>query len=182
LGSHHIDGTALESGRNMRTDISLLVSGALLVAGCGTFVEFTPINSPPHLLSPRSPESVEMLSSGSPARPHVDVALLEVEQTHSFNEEGTGLMIRRLREQAAAMGCDAVVLGGVTDHQGAQPGSGWDLLDPGSTKRQATCVVYDDPEPVRSLEPARAPIAGAEVVQQRRDNENPSPRPGSAGR
>ena len=77
----------------------------------------------------------------------MDVGIVEAEQTHSFNEQGTGLMIRRMREQAAAIGCDAIVLGGATDHQGAQPGSGCDLLDPGSTKRQATCIVYDDSEP-----------------------------------
>ncbi|MEA2697875.1 MAG: hypothetical protein QOI66_2146 [Myxococcales bacterium] len=117
---------------------------ASFLGGCGTYVGFTRINDPPYPLSPRAPRSVEVFSSGTPARPHVDVAVVEAEQTHSLNEQGTGLMIRRLREQAAAIGCDAIVLGGSTDHQGAQPGSGWDLLDPGSTKRQATCIVYDD--------------------------------------
>jgi hypothetical protein len=127
-----------------------VLAGSLL-GGCGTFVDFTPINEPPHPLQPRSSASVEVFSSGPPARPHVDVAIVEVEQTHSLNEQGTGLMIQRMREQAAAIGCDAIVLRGVTDHQGAQPGSGWDLLDPGSTKREATCVVYDDDPGVGSF-------------------------------
>jgi hypothetical protein len=137
----------------MRTPLLLFVLGASL-GGCGTFVDFTPINDPPHPLEPRSSASVEVFSSGPPARPHVDVALVEVEQTHSLNEQGTGLMIQRMREQAAAIGCDAIVLRGVTDHQGAQPGSGWDLVDPGSTKREATCIVYDEEPRVGSFRAA----------------------------
>jgi hypothetical protein len=148
----------------MRTPLlSVALSGALL-GGCGTFVDFTPINTPPHALQPRSNESVEVLAS-PPARPHVDVALVEVEQTHSLNEQGTGLMIQRMREQAAAIGCDAIVLRGVTDHQGAEPGSGWDLLDPGSTKREATCIVYSDEEPVGSFR-AATPTTSARPARQ----------------
>jgi len=162
----------------MRSTLLLAILGGSLLVGCGTFVDFTPLNDPPRALSPRAPESVEVLSSGAPARPHVDVALVEAEQTHSLNEQGTGLMIRRMREQAAALGCDAIVLGGTTDHQGAQPGSGWDLLDPGATKRQATCVVYEDSEPVRPFRTARAAVAAPPrrdgVVLQRDDREEPA--------
>jgi hypothetical protein len=157
-----------------------ILSSGVLLGGCGTFVDFTPINDPPHPLSARSVASVEVLSSGPPNRPHVDVAIVEVEQTHSLNAQGTGLMIQRMREQAAAIGCDAIVLGGVTDHQGAESGSGWDLLDPGSTKRQATCVVYDEEPRVGTFKvaqppaPVTPPRAGS--VTQRVDGEWPSAR------
>lgn len=131
----------------MRPILALVLLGAPLMLGCGTFVDFTPINDPPHALSKRSSSSVEVLASGPPSRPHTDVAVIEAKQTHGLNEQGTGLMVEQLRAQAAAIGCDAIVLGGTTDHQGAQPGTGWSLLDPGSTKLRATCVVYDDPPP-----------------------------------
>ena len=161
----------------MRATLLLVVLSGALVGGCGTFVDFTPINDPPHPLRARSAASVEVLSSGAPARPHVDVALVEVEQTHSLNEQGTGLMIQRMREQAAAIGCDAIVLNGVTDHQGAQPGSGWDLVDPGATKREATCVVYDDPEPVHEFRRTQPTVAAAPPraggAPQRLDLEEP---------
>ena len=162
----------------MRSTFCLAVLSGSLLGGCGTFVDFTPLNDPPHALSPRSAGTVEVLSSGAPARPHVDVAIVEAEQTRSLNEQGTGLMIRRMRERAAALGCDAIVLGGVTDHQGAGPGSGWDLLDPGATRRQATCIVYEDSEPVRpfrtapSADAARPPTPGG--VPQRTDREEPA--------
>jgi hypothetical protein len=160
----------------MRPILSSLILSIPVLVGCGTFVDFTPLNDPPHPLARRTPESVEVLSSGAPTRRHVDVAVVEVEQTHSLNEQGTGLMIRRMRDQAAAIGCDAIVLGGATDHQGAQPGSGWDLVDPGSTKRQATCVVYDDEPPVRPFKTARPSVAvpqPSEGAPQRQDDEEP---------
>jgi len=137
----------------MRSPLLLLVLGSFL-GGCGTFVDFTPINEPPHPLQPRSSASVEVFSSGPPARPHVDVALVEVEQTRSLNEQGTGLMIQRMREQAAAIGCDAIVLRGVTDHQGSG-----DLFDPGATKREAACIVYDDDPSVGSFTRAAPTVA-----------------------
>jgi hypothetical protein len=124
----------------------LLLLLATGVIGCGgTFVTMTPVNLPPHPMVPRSPESVEIFTSGPPAAPHVDVALLEVEQTHSYNEQGTDLMIRRLREVAAAHGCDAVSLGGVSEHAGAPKGTALALVDRDATTRQATCIVYGTP-------------------------------------
>jgi hypothetical protein len=89
-------------------------------------------------------------------------------------------MIQRMREQAAAIGCDAIVLGWVTDHEGAQPGSGWDLVDPGATHREATCIVYDDSPRVRPFKTAQ-PTGDATppregIVPQRADGEKPSGR------
>ncbi len=119
----------------------------LPLAGCGTYVTSTRINPPPRTMVPRSAESVDVYASGPPTRPYVDVAILEVEQTHSLNEQGTSLMIGALRAKAGQIGCDAIVVGGMTDHQGAAHGSGWRLLDPGSTIRQASCLVYTDVQP-----------------------------------
>jgi len=169
-----------------RVTLSLLaLAGFAPLAGCGTYTSFTPINSPPHELTSRPSCQIEVFSSGPPSRPYVDVAVIEVEQTHSFNEQGAALMIRRIRAQAGAIGCDAVVLGGITDHNGAQPGTGLYLLDPGSTKQTATCIVYKDNEDVRSFRRARgrSPAADAEHdpatpvhsegVMQQEDGEDP---------
>jgi hypothetical protein len=144
---------------------------AAAVAGCGTYVDYTPLDHSMEAHGARPPRTVEVYASGPPARPHTDIAIIEAEQTHSLNEQGTGLMIRRMREQAAALGCDAIVLGGATDHAGARPGSSLYLLDPGSTKRQATCIVYEDP-PTRefSRTVARRASRGA---PQAEDGEDP---------
>jgi hypothetical protein len=89
---------------------------------------------------PRSPESVQVLASGSPLEPHVDVALLEVEQSEGFNRQGTDYMIQRLREKAAELGCDAVYLKDRSAHEGEDA---W--LDPDSTLLLASCVVFTPP-------------------------------------
>jgi hypothetical protein len=132
------------------------------VSGCGTSVTATRLASPPHALTPRSAWSVKVFASGPPQEPHVDVALLEVEQAHGLNEQGTHVMITELRRKAGEMGCDGVAIGGMRETDGAQPGSGWDLIDPGSTTLHATCIVYTDepdrPRPVaRRSRPRPAP-------------------------
>ena len=118
--------------------LSLVFCSFILLAGCGTFVTETALNPAPRPLYARGYESVEVFSSAPPARAHVDIALLEVEQTHDLNQQGTDLMVQRLRERAGAMGCDAVVLGGMRERGGDGH------LDSGSTTLHATCIVYKD--------------------------------------
>ena len=118
----------------------LVVFGlSVVLVGCGTFVTETLINPPPRPLTPRGYESVQVFSSTPPKRPYVDVALMEVEQTHDLNVRGTDLMIQRLRERAGTIGCDAVVIGGMRER-----GSDTKVFDSGSTTLHATCIVYDD--------------------------------------
>jgi hypothetical protein len=153
----------------------LALAVAAPLAGCGTYTNFTPINSPPHELTSRPSSRVQVFASGRPRRPYVDVAVIQVEQTHGLNEQGAQLMIDSIRAQAAALGCDAVVLGGITDHAGARSGSALALLDPGSTKQTAACIVYEDKEDVRSFRrtKARARAADGEEEQQREDPAKP---------
>jgi hypothetical protein len=148
-----------------------LIASAFAIAGCGTYVDYTPLDQPRGGYSARPPRTVEVYASGPPARRHTDIAIIEAEQTHSLNEQSTGLMIRRMREQAAAIGCDAIVLGGATDHAGAPPGSSLYFLDPGSTKRQATCIVYEDP-PTREFS-RTAPRRANRGAPQAEDDEDP---------
>ena len=118
----------------------------VLVVGCGTSIQATSINPSPRPLVARSPASVELFTSGAPARPHVDVALLEAEATSSLSTDRTPEMLSELRERGAQMGCDAIVLGGVTSRQ-PSPGEAetWLVDHPGSRRGLvATCIVYSD--------------------------------------
>jgi hypothetical protein len=109
----------------------------MFAAACGTSIQETQINPAPRTMAPRAPESVEVFSSGQPQRPHVDVAYLEAEQSSGFSVDNTPDFITKLRVRAAARGCDAIVLGSVTNH-----------LDGGGRYASnqkgilATCVVY----------------------------------------
>jgi hypothetical protein len=148
-----------------------LVAVVLAVSSCGTFVTETYLNGTPSTASPRSPESVQIYTSGSPSRPHEDVALLEVKQTHGLNQQGRAIMLDRLRARAAQMGCDAVVVGGIRERDGAQPGSGFDLLDSGSTTLHATCIRFTDKVPLSTTPaPKVAPAPMTEISKPSADN------------
>jgi hypothetical protein len=109
----------------------------LLLSACGPWVNATALNPSPRTLSSRSAGSVDVYSSGPPARPHVDVALLEVGKGDD-NSGGTSQMIQTLRQKAADMGCDGVVVGGMT----TRARSGHVPFDFGDRTVHGTCIVY----------------------------------------
>jgi hypothetical protein len=135
-----------------RASRALLVSGLLawLCQGCGTFVTVTPLRGAAAAQPGRPPESVEILASGPPARAHVDIALLEVEQTESWNRQGTDLMLQRLQKAASRLGCDAVVIIGKSERTN-DPDV---FFDSASHSLLASCVVYTGESGV-------APVAAA---------------------
>jgi hypothetical protein len=114
---------------------------ALFTAGCGTAISTTLINPAPRPMSARPPETVEIFSSGPPQRPYVDVAFLEAEQESHLSVDNTPEFINHLRVRAAAMGCDGVVLGGVTH---AADVAASVAADVNASKKgiTATCIVY----------------------------------------
>ena len=94
----------------MRT--SPLALATLLFAACGTTITQTGINAPPHAMPPRPVESVEVVTSALPARPHRDVAILEAKQSSGFSLDRMPEIITELRKRAAALGCDGLVIQG----------------------------------------------------------------------
>jgi hypothetical protein len=126
----------------------------IVLGGCGTFAETTPLNAPPHALSPRPPEDVEVYSSSPPAKAHVDLALIQVDQRNGTTAD-MAEMVAKVREQAGQMGCDAIFVSGASERAGASGGA--HLLDPGSHLLLATCIAYLEPTPIRAaLRPAVA--------------------------
>jgi hypothetical protein len=84
----------------------------------------------------RSPESVEVFATTAPTRPHVDVSFFEADE-RSNHARNTGEFIAKLREAAAARGCDALVLNSVSnvlELQGRYSDNNKDVA--------ATCIVY----------------------------------------
>jgi hypothetical protein len=118
----------------------------LAFAACGTTIRETQVNSAPRPMPPRSPASVELFTSGAPARPHVDVALIEAEEQSSFSTSRTPDMLNRLRERGAQRGCDAIVVGGMSSRDpGITDAETW-LNNRAKGRRGvfATCIVYTD--------------------------------------
>ena len=130
----------------MRSTSWFVLITASLLLGCSPTFEAVRINRPPHALHARQPRSVKMFSS-PPARPHVDVAILLVDQARFVDAEDRVEMLREMRDRAAEIGCDGIVLGEHSRRRGVDPTTALFLVGGGSTSTwQGTCIVYDDRE------------------------------------
>jgi hypothetical protein len=141
--------------------LTSLVAPLALVIGCGTSIKETVINTPPRQMVSRPPETVELFTSGAPARPHVVVAFLEAEESSSWSTDGTADMLRKLRQRGAERGCDAVVIGGLSSRDpGLNDTETWFNDDAKGRKGiYATCIMYTDlGGPVAAAAPS-APVA-----------------------
>lgn len=128
------------------------VLAVLLATGCGTTVTATTLNPSPKPMAPRSPDSVELFSSAPPARPYVDVAYLEAEQDSDLSADRTGAFVAHLRERAAAMGCDGVILGEHTNRPSVSTSDmAFDVADALSSKPQEPPPDYGVPVNLRGL-------------------------------
>ena len=110
-----------------------------LAMSCGTSVSFIPLNEPPGPRASKPPEAVEVLTAGPPNRPYVEVGLLEARQDSAYSLDGSARIIAEMRERAAELGCDALVVTGSSDI--VQPDFLSDTVD---TLRgyRGTCIVY----------------------------------------
>jgi hypothetical protein len=132
-------GVRVAESTSMSIRASFLVA-SLAFTGCVNPDTITTdmMNQPPHTLSQRPVESVEVFTAGVPARPRVDVAVIRV----AF-PSGTPDPIVLMRRRAAEMGCDGLVLA---------------HLDTGAS---GTCIVYSDGPAPAPTAPAPAPTAPA---------------------
>jgi hypothetical protein len=141
--------------------------GSLVVlTACGTSITYVPLNSPPHPLTPRSAESVELFTTAPPARPYVEVAAIESRQ-QSHSVDGTAVIYKKMREEAARRGCDGLVIVGSNDatqvsgsYTESPGGYGSGSVSSRTLKGyRATCIVYKDATaaPPASSSPSPAP-------------------------
>ena len=136
--------------------LMLKLLALLALVGCGTTVRTIMINQPPRPMTPRPALEVQLLTSGPPQRPYVDVAYLEAEQDSEWSADATPEFFTKVRERAANLGCDAVVIGNPTHRNaGAMPFNkdGRNLVN-GVT---ATCIMYLD-EPIATSNDSTATI------------------------
>jgi len=67
------------------------------------------LNAPPGALAARAPRDVTIFATGAPARPFVEVALIQSRKEWGTTEQAEGIF-ERMRVAAARMGCDGLVL------------------------------------------------------------------------
>jgi hypothetical protein len=126
--------TMHERARVMRAAAAVF-GGALVLAGCQATVFYTQLVPPPHAMAPHRVEDVEVLVVTPPVAPHVDVGLLQV--TTGDGARTSTQMVARLRAEAAALGCDALLITGVENQAGRYS----------RPSMQGSCVVYKTPQP-----------------------------------
>ncbi|MCA9563287.1 MAG: hypothetical protein KC561_07350 [Myxococcales bacterium] len=115
----------------------------LTLTGCATQVSYVPTNSPPRPMVARSPQSVDVFTSGVPDRPFSEVGLLNAREGAA---DDYGQMVAALREAAGQYGCDGVIITGTEN----EVSTNWYNDDVESRLNlYGTCIVYlDQSEPV----------------------------------
>jgi hypothetical protein len=138
----------------------VVLGAAAALAGCGTNIDYIPLNTPPHPMPPRSPESVELFTTSPPQRPYVEVGAIESQQ-QSMSTDNVEDIYAKMRIAAADRGCDGLVI--VASNDSTQV-SGSTTHGNGSVSSRtlkgyrATCIVFTDAPPSA---PATAPAAPA---------------------
>ena len=134
----------------------LLAMGTFLLTGCAAQVFYTQVLPPPHAVAPRRVEDVQVFVVTPPTAPHVNVGLFQV--TGGMDAMDSNAQVARLRAEAAARGCDAVVITAI-EHQSSKDTR---------ANVQGSCVVYDDPasatKSVGGCPAAPAPAPAAAVA------------------
>jgi hypothetical protein len=115
----------------------------LLGAGCGVGITSHPLNTPAHPMRPRSASEVEMFTTSKPTYAYVEVAVLEARQESQFSVANTEEVFDTMRNRAAEMGCDGLLLLGSADEV-----VGGTYNGQGSTRTlhgyRGTCIVHAD--------------------------------------
>lgn len=95
--------------------VSLCLSASMSMGACGTSsvarpkIKYTAAEGVTHTPAPRQPGEVEILTLGAPARAHVTVGRLTVRHDDDDRAERAS-QVQALRERAAKLGCNAVLL------------------------------------------------------------------------
>jgi hypothetical protein len=101
------------------TILALPVLGA-----CGSDISYTPLNAPPHPMSARAPETVEVHRLPPNQRAFVETGTLD---ETGYWGGGTDHAESLLRQRAGEIGCDALVIQGYVQ---------------GGARYRAICLVY----------------------------------------
>lgn len=126
--------------RNARGLVSA-VAGAGLLAGCGTWVDFTATNTPPVVTAPRHAQDVDVYATVPPSVRYVEVGLLEARQQSYLSFDDRAAVLQELRAEAGEHGCDAVVILGTADRVGLISTEDYHYLYTLDGYR-ASCIIY----------------------------------------
>ncbi len=118
----------------------------VLLSCASSPVEYTFLNAPPHRLSPRSWDRVEVFQGSQPPRSFVQIGTIEAPDSLE-NYSDTDL-IRLARGEAGRRGCDALILTSIVSSSSVTtPFVGRSFITTNSTSAHGfhgACIVYRD--------------------------------------
>lgn len=91
------------------------VLSCLALTACGTTTKYVATNAPPRAMQPRPPVTVEVYSATHPDRPFTEVGILESQQSSEYSRHDMAEIIGSMRNKAAKIGCDGVIIVGPND-------------------------------------------------------------------
>jgi hypothetical protein len=136
-----------------------------LFGACFGATQVTHTNTPPRTLAPRPPAEVHIFTTAPPTVPYLEVAIIE----SNLGASEVPKHIAALRDEAARIGCDGVVINNRNSDN--DPSRGYwgacivytDTADPGATARRESI-----PVPPATAPPASTTDAEAEEDQDER--------------
>ena len=117
--------------------LATILVAATFICACGTTVKVASLNDSPRQLSEKSAKDVAIYTI-IPERKFVEVKLLEARQ-EVFTNDDIDQVIQKMRETAAQLGCDGVIIRGKSDEYVSSQYGGKQLS--GYT---GVCIVFID--------------------------------------
>jgi hypothetical protein len=132
-----------------RNVIAPLLAAVALFTGCEGHLFYTPLVASPHPLPPRPPATVETFVVTPPARPHTNIGFLQ--GTGRLADRGVDDAITRVRDEAARLGCDGIIILSIDRRAGRH----------GHPSVEASCFIYTAPSaaPPGATPPPSGPLA-----------------------
>jgi hypothetical protein len=119
----------------------LAAAAALALCACGAKVTYTSMNSPPRPTQPRAADAVEVFMTQQPARPYVEVGMLEAQQQSTIGGGDALDLLKAMREEAGRQGCDGIIVTGSSDKV-VGTGSSTGVLVGTLKGYRAVCIVF----------------------------------------
>lgn len=107
-----------------------------VVAGCAN-VQVTPLNPPPYAMNARQPDEVQVFVTRAPEAPYQEIYLIRSDADNSENA------MRAMRERAAELGCDGIVITGNADRVVSTPDARGNASVAMREGFLASCIVFE---------------------------------------
>jgi hypothetical protein len=151
--------------------------------GCGTSIDYVPLNTPPRALAERSPDAVEMFTTAPPKRPYVEVGTIKSLQ-QAYSSDTTEAIYAKMRAEAGKRGCDGLVILG-SNNLTVVSGNSTSVSSRTLEGYRASCIVYTEaPAAVATatttMATATTTLSSARTKKAKAKTPRPTPAPAAA--